>query len=251
MEGFSVGEVARLAGVTVRTLHHWESVGVLVPSGRTAAGYRVYDEADLARLTRVLVLRELGFPLDEVAGLLDDPHVDEVAALRRQEQLLADRIARLQQVAALVRTTREARAMGIGLDPEELREVFGDDDPTRHADEVEARWGESAAWLESRARTASYDKADWQRVKAEGAAVERRFADLLAAGADPTGAEARAVAEEHRAHISRSYYACSTEQHLGLADLYEGDERFAAHYEAVAPGLTAFVVAAVRAAHGR
>ena len=247
MEGLPVGEVARLAGVTVRALHHWEAVGVLVPSGRTPAGYRAYREADLARLARVLAYRDLGFSLEETAQLLAEPD-DELAALRRQEQLLADRIARLQQVAGLVRTTREARTMGIGLDPEEIREVFGGDDPGQYADEAEQRWGETDAWQQSRARTSSYSKQDWVRVRAEGEEVERRFAALLAAGADPAGPEARVVAEAHRAHISRSYYDCDVDQHLALADLYEADQRFAAHYEAVAPGLAAFVVAAVRAA---
>jgi MerR family transcriptional regulator, thiopeptide resistance regulator len=250
MEGLSVGEVARLAGVTVRALHHWEAEGVLVPSGRTPAGYRVYAEADLTRLARVLVYRDLGFSLEETARLLDEPG-DELEALRRQERLLADRIARLQQVAALVRTTREARTMGITLRPDEIAEVFGDDDPTRYAEEAADRWGETDAYAESARRTSSYSKEDWVRVRAEGEAVERRFAELLAAGAPADGPEAVAVAEEHQAHISRSYYACDDAAHLGLADLYEADERFAVHYEAVAPGLAAYVVAAIRARAGQ
>ena len=128
----NVGQVAAAAGVSVRTLHHWDAVGLLVPSGRTAAGYRVYAPADLERLQQVLTYRELGFSLDDVRRLLDDPAVDALDHLRRQQELLADRIARLQSVAALVSRAVEARSMGIELDPHELREVFGEHDPTEH-----------------------------------------------------------------------------------------------------------------------
>ena len=130
----NVGQVAAAAGVSVRTLHHWDAVGLLVPSGRTAAGYRAYAPADLERLQQVLTYRELGFSLDDVRRLLDDPAVDALDHLRRQQELLADRIARLQSVAALVSRAVEARSMGIELDPHELREVFGDEDPTQHAE---------------------------------------------------------------------------------------------------------------------
>ena len=109
----NVGQVAAAAGVSVRTLHHWDAVGLLVPSGRTASGYRTYSPDDLERLRQVLTYRELEFSLDDVRRLLDDPEVDALDHLRRQQALLADRIARLQSVAALVSRSVEARRMGI------------------------------------------------------------------------------------------------------------------------------------------
>ena len=247
VEELTVGEVARTTGVTVRTLHHWESVGLLVPSGRTASGYRVYDAEDLGRLARVLTYRELGLSLEAIGRLLDDPSVDAVTTLRRQHELLVERIARLQQVAALVQTTMEARSMGIDLTPEEIAEVFGGTDPTEHAAEAEQRWGDSDAWRQSHARTSAYGRDDWARVRAEGEAIERRFADALAAGEPADGSVARGLAEEHRLHICRSYYDCTPTMHVGLADLYVSDARFAAHYDAVAPGLADYVAVAIRA----
>ena len=178
----NVGQVAAAAGVSVRTLHHWDAVGLLVPSGRTAAGYRTYAPGDLERLRQVLTYRELGFSLEDVRRLLDDPGVDALDHLRRQQSLLADRIARLQSVAALVARAVEARSMGIELDPHELREVFGDEDPTQHAEEARERWGDTDAYAQSHARTSSYSKQDWLEVQAEGEDVERRFAEALAAG---------------------------------------------------------------------
>ncbi len=116
------------------TLHHWEAVGLLVPSGRTASGYRQYDDGDLDRLHRVLVYRELGLPLDQVRALLDG-EADPLTTLRLQHSLLTSRIDRLQQLAAAVARAVEARTMGISLDPHEVLEVFGSPDPTQYAEE--------------------------------------------------------------------------------------------------------------------
>ena len=243
----NVGQVAAAAGVSVRTLHHWDAVGLLVPSGRTAAGYRTYSAGDLERLRQVLTYRELEFSLDDVRKLLDDPEVDALDHLRRQQQLLADRIARLQSVAALVSRAVEARSMGIELDPHELREVFGDDDPTQHAEEVRERWGDTDAYAQSHARTSKYSKQDWLEVQAEGEDVERRFAEALAAGLPADEPSVTAIAEDHRQHISRRFYDCSPEMHSSLADMYVGDERFEAHYERRAPGLAQYVHDAVKA----
>ena len=242
-----IGEVAAATGVSVRTLHHWHDVGLLVPSGRTASGYRSYDADDLERLQQVLTYRELGFALGDVKQLLDEPDVDVLDRLRRQQQLLADRIARLHAVATLVHRAVEARSMGIELAPHEIREVFGEHDPAEHADEARERWGDTDAYAQSHARTSAWSKQDWLRVKAEGEDVERRFAAALAAGLEPDDPAVTAIAEDHRLHISRRFYECSRETHVGLAELYVSDERFAAHYERAAPGLAQYVSAAVKA----
>ena len=241
----NVGQVAAAAGVSVRTLHHWDAIGLLVPH-KGANGYRDYGPAELDRLQQVLTYRELGFGLDEVKALLDDPHVDALAHLRRQQELLADRIARLQDVAALVHRAVEAKSMGIELEPHELREVFGDEDPTQWQAEAQERWGDTDAYRQSRERTSSYGKQDWLRLKEEMASLDARFAAALAAGLPASSPEARAVAEEHRQHLSRSYYDCSYEMHVGLGEMYVADERFTAHYERIAPGLAQYVCDAVR-----
>ena len=243
----NVGEVAALAGVTVRTLHHYDRIGLLSPSGRTPAGYRQYAPADLDRLHQVLLYRELGFPLEEVAALLDDPSADPAEHLRRQHRLLRDRLERTSAMVAAVEKEMEARQMGISLTPEERFEVFGENDPSQYDAEVEERWGETDAYRESRRRTSSYTKEDWLRIKAEGADVERRFAEALRSGAAPDSAEAMDVAEDNRQHISRNFYECSPEMHAGLGRMYVEDERFTAHYEQIAPGLAQYVSTAVQA----
>jgi DNA-binding transcriptional MerR regulator len=243
----NVGEVAALAGVTVRTLHHYDRIGLLSPSERTPAGYRRYTPSDLDRLHQVLVYRELGFPLEEIAILLDDPAADPLAHLRRQLALLRDRLDRTRAMVAAVEKEMEAHTMGISLTPEERFEVFGEHDPSQYDAEVEERWGETDAYRESRRRTSSYTKEDWLRIKAEGADVERRFAEALRSGVAADSEQAMDVAEEHRQHISRWFYDCPPEMHAGLGRMYVEDERFTAHYEQIAPGLAQYVSTAVQA----
>ena len=244
---WTVGELARLAGVTVRTLHHYDRIGLVRPSERTAAGYRSYDVHDLDRLQQVLVYRELGFPLEEVATLLDDPDADPAAHLRRQHRLLRERLERTQAMVAAVEKEMEARHMGISLTPEERFELFGDWLPEEYEAEAEERWGDTDAWAQSQARTRSYIKEDWVRLKAEDEDVERRFAEALRSGVPADSEQAMDVAEEHRQQISRNFYDCPPEMHAGLGRMYVEDERFTAYYERIAPGLAQYVSTAVQA----
>jgi DNA-binding transcriptional MerR regulator len=241
----TVGDVAALAGVTVRTLHHYDRIGLLSPSARSSAGYRLYAPADLDRLHQVLVYRELGFSLEDVAALLDD--ADPVEHLRRQHSLLLERLDRTRSMVAAVEKEMEARVMGVPLTPEEKFEVFGDFDPDQYEEEVQERWGETDAYAESKRRTTSYGKDDWLRIKAEGEDVEARFAAAMQAGVPADSEQAMDVAEEHRQQISRNFYDCPPGMHAGLGRMYVEDERFTAHYETRATGLARYVSAAVQA----
>jgi hypothetical protein len=212
----SVGEVARLSGVTVRTLHHCDEIGLLRPSGRTAAGYRSYDDAALEHL-------------------------------KRQRDLVLGRMERLHGLLRTIDATMEAHVMGIKLTPQEMFEVFGDDDPTEFADEVRERWGDSEAYRQSRERTSRYAKADWTTIRAQGEGIERRLAELITTRIPATDAAALDAVEAHRQHLSRWFYECPTAMHRGLAQLYLADPRFTAHYERLAPGLAQYVHDAVQA----
>ncbi|MGX1884531.1 MerR family transcriptional regulator [Streptomyces sp. NPDC055287] len=244
---YSVGQVAGFAGVTVRTLHHYDEIGLLSPGGRSHAGHRRYDDADLDRLQQILFYRELGFPLDEVAALLDDPDVDPQEHLRRQHELLSGRIAKLQEMAAAVETALEARKMGINLTPEEKFEVFGDHDPEQYAEEAEQRWGNSEAYKESQRRSASYTKEDWLRIKAEGEENTAGLVAAMEAGAAPDSVRAMDLAEEHRALICRNHYDCGYDMHVCLAEMYVADERFTTSIDAAKPGLAAYLREAILA----
>ncbi|WP_338678339.1 MerR family transcriptional regulator [Streptomyces sp. SCSIO 30461] len=244
---YSVGRVAGLAGVTVRTLHHYDEIGLLSPSGRSHAGHRRYDDSDLDRLQRILFYRELGFPLDQVAALLDDPDVDPQEHLRRQHELLTTRITELQKMAEAVEHAMEARKMGITLTPEERFEVFGDQDPEQYAEEVEERWGGTPEYAESQRRAARYGKDDWQRMQDESADWGMRYAALMTDGEPADGEPAMDLAEEHRGHITTWFYECTYEIHRCLGDMYVADARFTAVYDAIRPGLAEHLRDAIHA----
>lgn len=245
--GYTVGQVAQAARVTVRTLHHYDEIGLLSPSGRTRAGYRRYDDADLDRLQQILFYRELGFPLEEIAAILDDPGVDPVTHLRRQHELLTGRVRRLQEMVEAIEFAMEARKVGIQLTPEERFEVFGDFDPDQHAEEAERRWGDTEAYRESQRRAAGYTKEDWQRIQAENEDWARRFVAVMESGAAADGEAARELAEEHRQLITGSFYECSYEIHTGLADMYLADPRFTEYYEKIKPGMARYLHEAIHA----
>ncbi|GAA1415651.1 MerR family transcriptional regulator [Catellatospora coxensis] len=244
---YTVGKVAELAGVTVRTLHHYDEIGLLSPSERSSTGYRRYVDADLERLQQILYYRELQFSLEEIAAILDDPQSDATAHLRRQHELLTGRIKRLQEMVTAIEFAMEASKVGVNLTPEERFEVFGDFNPDDYTEEVEQRWGGTDAYRESTRRTARYTKDDWLRNKQENEDWGRRFTALMDSGTPAESPEAMDLAEEHRQLISRWFYECNYEIHTGLADMYLADERFMATYEAIKPGMTQYLHDAIHA----
>jgi DNA-binding transcriptional MerR regulator len=247
---WTVGPAAEAVGTTVRALHHYDAIGLVVPGGRTDAGYRVYTGTDLDRLRAVLVHRELGFALDEVAALLDGDEADRVRLVREQIDRVTERIDRLQQVRAALETEMEATMSGVRLTQAEKRELFGDtwiENEEAYAQEAEERWGDTEQWRQSRERTSRYTTEDWARAKAEGDEIDGRFVALMAAGEPADGEAACAAAEEHRQSISRRFYDCPPEMHAGLGRMYVEDARFTASYEGKAPGLARYVSTAVQA----
>jgi MerR family transcriptional regulator, thiopeptide resistance regulator len=238
---YTVGQIASLAGVTVRTLHHYDQIGLLSPAERSGAGYRRYGDEDLRRLQRIMFYRELGFALEDITDLISDSRADPNEHLRRQHRLLTARLERTRRLVEAVETAMEAERMGISLTPEERLEVFGHHDPAQYADEVEERWGDTDAYRETKRKTTAYSKQDWLTIKAEAEAITQAFLAAQASGATPDSPEAMGVAERHRQHIGRWFYDCPPEMHRGLGEMYVADERFAAHYDSLAPGLAVYV----------
>ncbi|MEJ2888805.1 MerR family transcriptional regulator [Actinomycetospora aeridis] len=244
---FTVGQVAERSGVTVRTLHHYDEIGLLRPSRRSAAGYRLYTEDDLMRLQHVVVYRRLGFALEEVALLLDDPSADVAAHLRRQRVEVMSRLDELAELVTAIDRALEAEVSGIQLTPDEQRELFGDGFKEEYQQEAQERWGDTEAWRQSQQRTSQYTKADWQAIKAEGDEINARFVAALQAGEPAEGEVAVDVAESHRQHITRWFYDCSPELHACISEMYVTDERFTKTYEDQATGLAQYVHSAVHA----
>ncbi|HSU75248.1 MAG TPA: MerR family transcriptional regulator [Terrabacter sp.] len=246
MATWTVGQVADLFGVTVRTLHHYDEIGLLVPSERSRAGYRLYTDEDLQRLQQVVVYRRLELPLDEIATLLDG---GEGAAehLRRQRATVMSRLDELHELVVAIDRALEREMSNQPATPEDLKELFGDGFRDEYQQEAQERWGETDAWKQSASRTKGYTKADWEQVKAEMDAVNAAFVAALTSGQPATSEAAMDAAEQHRRHIQDRFYDLDHDFHRGLADMYVADPRFTKTYDDLAPGLAAYVRDAIHA----
>lgn len=248
---YSVGQVSAFAGVTVRTLHHYDKAGLLSPSDRSHAGYRLYSEADLVRLQQVLFYRELGFSLDEIAAIFKDPQANPLERLRARQRQLSEEIARLQRLVKVAERAIEVQKTGVSLTPQERFEVFGEITfDLSYATEAELKWAHSEGQREAMARATAHTKEDWRQLMGEAAAWR---AELLAAfdeGEPSDGERAMDLAEEHRLHISRWFASCPPDMHRRIADDFVADPRAFALVVPPSqqrPGLAAYTCKAVHA----
>lgn len=248
----TVGATARLVGVSVRTLHHWDEVGLVTPSARSRAGYRLYDADDVARIHRVLVYRETGMPLAQVARVIDEPGAGAAEHLARQRELLEERIAHLQRMVRAVDTMMESTMSRKNLTPAEQAEVWGTGWDAEYQEEAEHRWGGTDEWAESERRKSAMTEEDFARAREETAALEARLAAARREGVEPGSERANELAEAHRADLSR-WFDVTVAKHVLIARGYVADPRWAAHYDKQEPGLAAWlkeVIDANAAAHG-
>jgi DNA-binding transcriptional MerR regulator len=248
---WTVGETARLAKVSVRTLHHYDQVGILSPSARTDAGYRLYEPGDLERLHRVMVFRELGFSLEEIGRIVTDPSFDQTEALRAQRSLLAEKTRRTEAMLTAIDAALAAIEKGTEMSDQERREMFGElfdgFDPAEYEEEVQERWGETDAYKQSAERTKRYTKADWEQIKAEGDANTAEFIRLLDAGIEPDAPEALAAAAEKHAQLERWFYDAPLSMFANLSDMWVNDPRFKKNIDKPREGLAEYERAAVKA----
>ncbi|MFD8507913.1 MerR family transcriptional regulator [Streptomyces sp. NPDC059687] len=248
---YSVGQVSAFAGVTVRTLHHYDKAGLLSPSGRSHAGYRLYNEADLVRLQQILFYRELGFSLDQIAAIFKDPQANALEQLRARQRQLSEEIARLQRLAEVAQRAIQVQQTGVALTPQERFEVFGEITfDLSYATEAELKWADSDGQREAMARAAAHTKQDWRHLMNEAAAWR---AELLAAFDEQEpgeGERAMDLAEEHRLHISRWFTSCPPDMHQRIADDFTADPRAFALVVPPSqqrPGLAAYLRQAIHA----
>ena len=229
---WSIQDVARLASTTSRTLRHYGDVGILPPSRIGSNGYRYYDGAALARLQRVLMLRELGLGIPAIAEVLEG-HRDDAHALTNHLHWLQEEKNRLDRQIASVETTIRKMEGGEQLMAEEMFEGF---DHTRYKDEVEQRWGKRAyadsdRWWRSMSEE---EKTAWKNFVAE---LGFDWIEAADRGIAPDSEEAQALAKRHADWLSgipgtpgNGTGAPTKDYYLGLAEMYVTDERFAANY---------------------
>ena len=213
----TVQQVSKLTGVSVRTLHHYDAIGLLHPTSITGAGYRLYDDAALARLHTILLFRELEFPLKQIASILDNPSFDPVSALDDQIRLLQ---MRRDQLDSLILQAKEIQRTGvISMD----FSAFDRSKQAQYAAEAKRRWGSTDAYREYEQKTAGQTE-NQQASAAEGLmAIFARMGEIR--HLSPNRPEAQALVKELKDYITANYYNCTKAILQGLGMMYiAGDE---------------------------
>ena len=241
----TVGQVAKLLGLSVRTLHHWEERGLVRPQGRSWSNYRLYSDADIARLEQVMVYRATGMSLESITALLNTG-ADAVSHLQRQRDLLRKRESELHQMVRAVDRLLEDAMNNKNLRVEEIAEVLGDASFPAHQAEAQETWGHTDDWAVSARRSADMTRADWEAMKAQTAKVETTLVEAMNRGVQPGSREANELAEAHRTLISH-FFPISHAKQVLISSAYVTDPRFTKHYEVQGAGLAAWLKAVIDA----
>lgn len=213
----TVKEVSEKTGVSVRTLHYYDEIGLLRPEGTTRAGYRLYSHENLKRLQEILLLRELEFPLKAIKRMLDDPEIDKAAVMDQQIRLLTMKRNRLSGLISLAERIRK------GEDIVDLKS-FDKSHIDKYAAEAKARWGDTEAYKESEKRTGLYGAEEWN---AAAQAIVDCFVGFGAlVEGDPASEQARLQAKALQDTITANYYNCTKEILSHLGKMYIADDRF-------------------------
>lgn len=234
----TVKEVSRITGVSVRTLHHYDAIGLLRPTKITDAGYRLYDDAALARLQSILLFRELEFPLQEIKNILDRPNFDPKDALEDQIHLLELRKQHLDNLISHARTIQKTGVIPMNFKPFDTAELDS------YAAEAKARWGKTDAYREYEHKTAGQGKQDQQQ---DGDALMALFAELGALRhLSPDAPAVREAVAGIQDFITAHYYNCTKQIFAGLGQMYVADVRFRQNIDrAGGEGTAAFVSRAI------
>ena len=237
----SISEMAKLTGVSIRTLHHYDHIGLLCPETAVDSGYRWYGASDVEKMQQILFYRELDFPLKDIRDILADPQYDKQEALRRQRQLLLLKRERLDGLLELLDANLKGeRTMEFqGFNASELEQAR-----RQYADEAKARWSHTDAWKESQEKNTD------ATTQAEGMNDIFHRAAALRQG-DPASPEAQALVKEWQDFVSANYYQCTDEILAGLGEMYTADERFQKNLDRFGEGTAAFLSAAIKVYCGK
>ena len=254
MQRYTVKQLARVSGVSVRTLHHYDEIGLLKPAQVSANRYRSYTRAELLRLQQILFHRELGFSLQEIGQLLDAPGFDVLSALTSQRERLA---AEVQRYARLVQTIDRTIAALNGKHSMQSSELFEGFSPERQAGYerwlIEKYGGDMAARIaDSRQKFATLTDAEKVALQTELAAIEAELAEACRRQVPSDSVALDGPLQRHRQWVGVMWNRpCEPAAYGGLADIYLGHPDFRARYEALAPGFTEYLAAAMKAYAGR
>ncbi len=251
-DGLTVGQVSARLGVTVRALRHWDEIGLARPSLRTDAGYRLYTAADVHRLHRVVVYRELGLGLARIRTILDDTTADALAALRAQRDQLAARVERLQQLGTGVERMIEAHERGLLLTAEQQATILGPRWDPEWTVQARGLYADTVQWRQYAEGAAGRGPREWQQLADAMTGLERALGAAMDAGVGPGSPEADRLVERHR-EVFAPYFPLTRQMQVCLGRMFEADPAYAAHYDGIRAGLAGWlrrIIDASARAHG-
>lgn len=244
---YTVKQAAEMAGISVRTLHHYDQIGLLHPASITAAGYRLYGEREMEKLQQILFFRELDFPLAQIREILHSPDFDQGKALQKHREMLLDRRERLDALIQNIDKTIKANKEEIIMKDEERFTGFGkkliEENEARYGREIREKYGEEAV-QSSYEKVGKYSKEEWEAIQLEADGIYKSLAGKM--GLPPGDERVQADIKRHYDHLNKYFSTYSKAAYAGLGEMYAEDERFRAFYEKYAPGMADYLREAIR-----
>lgn len=235
---YTVKQLAELTGITVRTLHYYDEIGLLTPSMRTDAEYRLYDRSDLLRLQQILLYRELDFSLGDIKTLLDATDYDVISTLEEQKEFLAEkRESYGTLIKTIEKTIEDLKSDQELITDEELYAGFTEEQIKSYNEEAVEKYGKKAV-EDSYNRAKQMTKKEWKELGEESESICQGLAACM--DKDPSDPNVQALVKRHF-HTMEKFYDVPKERYLGLSELYITDDRFRANYDKYAPGLADFL----------
>ncbi len=236
----SISEIAILSGVSVRTLHYYDDIGLLKPKEVTEAGYRYYDKKSLETLQIILFYKELQFPLKEIKKIITCPQYNKIQALKEQKELLMLKKARLNNIIKLVDSIIKGDD---NMSFEEFDVTAIEEAKKKYVKEAEKRYGNTEEYKESRKREGKYNDAEKDKINIEAAVIMKEFANLK--DIDPNNEKVQKLVSKWQNHISKYYYKCTKEILSDLGQMYVNDIRFKENIDKNGEGTAQFLSHAI------
>lgn len=237
---YTIKQLAKLANVTVRTLHYYDEIGLLKPSFSRDNGYRCYEEKELLKLQQILFFRELEFSLEQIVQIVNAPTFDRVVALFDQKKLLELKKKRIEGLLKTIEKTIDSAKGGEQMNTQDLYGSFTKEEMDQYKEEAKQRWGHTEAYQQSQERTKHWTKADYERVAKDGARWTEKMAALKNKGLSVESKEVQEMIAQHYEGL-RTFYEPNYEMYRGLGQMYVDDPRFGKYYEKFSTGLAVFM----------
>lgn len=247
---YTVKDLARLTGLTPRTLRYYDSTGLLCPRRDKNNDYRLYGPEEVDRLQQILLYRSMGLPLEEIKNLLDSPGFDRETSLREHLERLQERRREVDALIHAVQTTLNTIKGGTTMTDKEkfegLKRQIIEENEAAYGPEAREKYGDAAV-EEQNQRLRGMSRQEWDQMQKEEADYKAALRRAVAAD-DPAGEDAKEAVRLHAAWLAHYWPkgAVTPEAHIGITEMYTQDPRFTAYYEQVAPGCAAFLARAVK-----